>query len=91
MLSNDAERDARATYVVAVSPFEDSDESLLAGRADVQDGESVPDIGETQYGALRIFHSQQPEVWFHIFFERSITLDKRSEERRVKCDSIYHT
>ena len=66
ILREDAEREVVATDAVAVWPFGDADESLLAGGAEVKSGEAVPGIGETQGRALKIRHSQKPEILLQV-------------------------
>ena len=45
MFREDAEMEARVTYVVVVRPFRGDDKLLLAGEAEVYTGESGTDIG----------------------------------------------
>ena len=65
----DAEREARETAVAAVRPF-----------GDAEDG---PDIGETQGGALRIRHYQQPEVWIQFCEAKDPAIEKMGQSGTV--------
>ena len=69
MLRNDAEKEARATQVVAVRPLKDTDNFFASVGAEVQAEEAGPGIGETQGGALMIQNSQKPEVCIQVFEE----------------------